>query len=112
MIISTTNNIENKIILKYHGVVSGQAIYGVNVFRDITLKIMDVTGGRLGSYETILRKGFKQAIDQMQKEAEKFHANAVVGISTDYEFLGKKSEIVMVAVTGTAISIDQSDEEN
>jgi len=36
----------------------------------------------------------------------------VIGISTDYEFLGKKSEIVMVAVTGTAVSIDQSDEEN
>ncbi len=110
MIISTTNNIENKTILKYHGVVSGQVIYGVNTFRDITLKLMNTKGGRLGSHETILKKGFKQAIKQIQKEAEQFYANAVVGIRTDYEFLGKKHEMVMVAVTGTAVSIDQSDE--
>jgi uncharacterized protein YbjQ (UPF0145 family) len=110
MIISTTNDIEGKTISKYHGVVSGQVIYGVNIFRDITLKMMNIKGGRLGSYETILKKGFKQAIDQMQKEAETFHANAVLGIRTEYEFLGKKNEMVMVAVIGTAVSIDNSDE--
>jgi uncharacterized protein YbjQ (UPF0145 family) len=51
MIQSTTPTIEGKIIRQYHGVVTGEAILGANVFKDIFASIRDIVGGRSASYE-------------------------------------------------------------
>ena len=34
MLMTTTNNVEGKKILKYHGLVTGEAILGANIFKD------------------------------------------------------------------------------
>lgn len=51
MLVTTTPNIEGKSISKYHGLVTGEAIMGANIFKDILAGIRDIVGGRSASYE-------------------------------------------------------------
>ena len=68
MIITTTPQIEGRRIVAYHGIVSGEAILGANVFRDFFASIRDVVGGRAGSYERVLRDGRDTALQEMIEE--------------------------------------------
>jgi len=56
MLLTTTNTIENKKIVDYVGLVTGEAIIGANLFRDIFAGIRDIVSGRSGSYEEVLRE--------------------------------------------------------
>lgn len=51
MIHSTTPGIEGKTIRTYHGVVTGEAVLGTNIFRDMFASIRDIVGGRSAAYE-------------------------------------------------------------
>jgi len=106
MIVTTTPSVEGKRIVAYHGVVSGEAILGANVFRDFFASIRDVVGGRSGSYERVLRGGRDTAIAEMVDEARQLGANAVVGVDLDYGGLGAKESMLMVAASGTAVTVE------
>ena len=106
MIITTTPNIEGRKISEYLGVVTGEAIMGANLFRDLFAGIRDIVGGRSGAYEKELRKAREIAFEEIETEAMKLGANAVVGVDIDYEVLGNKSGMLMVSVSGTAVRMD------
>ena len=106
MIMTTTPNIEGKKISKYFGVVTGEAIMGANLFRDLFAGIRDIVGGRSGAYEKELRKAREIALQEIEAAAMNLGANAVVGIDIDYEILGEKSGMLMVSVSGTAVRVD------
>ncbi len=105
MITSTTNTIEGRQITDYLGIVTGEAILGTNIFRDIFAGIRDIVGGRSGSYEKSLREAREIALREMQDEASRMGANAVIGIDLDYENIsaGGKSSMLMVSASGTAV---------
>ena len=109
MLVLTTPNIEGKRITQYVGLVSGEAILGANVFRDLFASIRDVVGGRSGSYETELRKAKQIAIREMVEEAKARGANAVVAVDLDYETIamGGGGGMLMVSATGTAIVYEE-----
>ena len=56
MLITTTHAVEGRRIVAYHGVVSGEAIFGANVLRDWFASIRDVVGGRSGAYEKVFAR--------------------------------------------------------
>jgi uncharacterized protein YbjQ (UPF0145 family) len=85
MIVTTTPNIEGRPIVQYLGIVAGEAVIGANVFRDLFAGIRDVIGGRSGSYEKTLREARQVAIDELMLEAASLGADAVVGVSVDFE---------------------------
>ena len=105
MILSTTPTIEGRPATKYHGVVTGEAILGANIFRDLFAGIRDIVGGRSGSYERILADARKQAIEELQAEAATLGANAVVAIDLDYEVIGPNGSMLMVSASGTAVRV-------
>ena len=76
MIISTTNQIEGRQVAKYYGIVSGEAIIGANLFKDLFAGIRDIVGGRSGSYEKVLREAKDHALREMQERAQAMGANA------------------------------------
>jgi uncharacterized protein YbjQ (UPF0145 family) len=106
MIVTTTPTVEGKRIVAYHGVVSGEAILGANVFRDFFASIRDIVGGRSGSYERVLRDGRDTAIADMIEEARRLGANAIVGVDLDYGGLGAQESMLMVAASGTAVTVE------
>jgi len=105
MIITTTPTIEGKPIREYFGIVTGEAIMGANMFKDLFAGIRDIVGGRAGIYEKELRKARDVAIEEVETTARNLGANAVIGVDIDYEVLGEKNGMLMVSVSGTAVRI-------
>lgn len=104
MLVVTTPSIEGEQITEYHGLVTGEAILGANVFRDIFASIRDIVGGRSAAYEEELRKAKDIAIEEMIQQAQSLGANAVVGVDLDYETIGGGSgNMLMVSASGTAV---------
>jgi uncharacterized protein YbjQ (UPF0145 family) len=104
MIISTTTVLEGKPVREYIGIVTGEAILGANVFRDLFAGIRDVIGGRSGSYEQVLREARDAALAEMQAEAKKRGADAIVGVDLDYETVSQGT-MLMVTASGTAVKL-------
>jgi uncharacterized protein YbjQ (UPF0145 family) len=104
MLLSTTPTLEGRPIRQYHGVVSGDAIIGVNIFRDLFARVRDIIGGRAAGYEKALQEAKAAALADMADEAREKGANAVVGIDLDYETVG--NSMLMVAASGTAVTVD------
>ena len=103
MINSTTSTLEGKPTNEYLGVVTGEAILGANIFKDIFTGIRDIVGGRSAAYEQELRKAREIAFAEMNQSAQALGGNAVVGIDVDYETVGAKGGMLMVSVIGTAV---------
>ena len=106
MILTTTPTIEGKTISAYHGIVIGEAIMGANLFKDLFASIRDIVGGRSGSYEDEMTKARQIAFRELEQEARTMGANAVVGIDLDYEVLGDKNSMLMVSISGTAVTAE------
>jgi len=105
MIVTTTNSIEGRQIVQYHGIVTGEAIFGANIFRDFFASIRDVVGGRAGSYEKVMRDGRDTAISEMIEEAQRLGANAVIGVDLDYGAIGARESMMLVTASGTAVTL-------
>lgn len=106
MIISTTDSIDGKRTTQYLGVVSGEAIMGANIFRDLFAGIRDIVGGRSGGYEKAIRDAKTAALADMAEEARLLGANAVIGVDLDYEVVGAKGSMLMVSANGTAVVLE------
>ena len=107
MIVTTTNNIEGKKVVKYLGIVSGEAIIGANFVKDFFASVRDIVGGRAGSYEEGLREAKNIAMAEMQDYAARLGANAVIGIDLDYETMGSSGSMLMVSASGTAVVVEE-----
>jgi uncharacterized protein YbjQ (UPF0145 family) len=105
MIISTTPSIEGRPVQQYLGIVTGEAIIGANIFRDIFASVRDIVGGRSATYERALAEARTTAMAEMQQRAEALGASAVVGVDLDYEVLGQQNGMLMVTVSGTAVTL-------
>jgi uncharacterized protein YbjQ (UPF0145 family) len=106
MLITTTPNIEGERIKEYLGIVTGEAVVGANLFRDLFAGIRDIVGGRSGSYEKELRRARDVAFEEIVQAALELGANAVVGVDIDYEVLGEKNGMLMVSISGTAVIVE------
>ena len=106
MIITTTNNVENKEVTAYKGIVFGEVITGINVLKDIGAGFRNVFGGRSKSYEDELLAAREEALAEMQERARSFGADAVIGMNMDYEVLGSDNGMLMVTCSGTAVTIN------
>jgi len=106
MLMTTTATIEGKKISRYAGIVTGEAIIGANIFTDFMAKVRDIVGGRSGAYEGALADAREIAMKEMEDDARRLGANAIVGVDLDYEVLGQTNGMLMVAVSGTAVVTD------
>lgn len=105
MLMTTTPTVEGRSIRAYHGVVTGEAIIGANFLKDMFASIRDIVGGRAGAYEKTLRRARETAFADMEDAAKDLGANAVIGVDLDYEVLGETNGMLMVTVSGTAVTL-------
>lgn len=106
MIMTTTPTVEGKRITEYRGIVTGEAILGANIIKDFFAGIRDIVGGRSASYEKELHQAREIALKELEAEASRVGANAVVGIDLDYEVVGHGASMLMVSVSGTAVTLE------
>jgi uncharacterized protein YbjQ (UPF0145 family) len=106
MLITTTPQVEGKKITAYLGLVSGEAIMGADIFKDLFAGIRNIVGGRAAAYERELRRAKEIALEEMADNAKNLGANAVVGVDLDYETLGQGGNMLMVSASGTAVKCE------
>ena len=107
MIVSTPTAIDGSPVSEYVGVVTGEAVLGTNIFRDLFAGLQDITGGRSAGYERSLREARETATGEMVAEAEQLGADAVIGVDVDYESIqvGQGGNMLMVSASGTAVKL-------
>ena len=105
MITSTTPYVAEREIARTVGVVSGEAIIGAHIFRDLFAGITNIIGGRAGGYEKALREARDIALQEMELDARALGADAVVGVDLDYESMGPDGGMLMVTASGTAVKL-------
>ena len=105
VIVTTTPSVEGRAITQYLGVVTGEAILGANIFKDIFAGIRDIVGGRSATYERELRRARDIALEEIQAAAAEKGANAIVGVDLDYETIGANGAMLMVTISGTAVVV-------
>ena len=103
MILTTTSVIEGKPVSRYLGIVTGEAIIGANIFRDLFASVRDIVGGRSATYEKGLAEARELALGEMRQKAVALGANAVIAVDLDYEVLGQGNGMLMVSASGTAV---------
>ena len=102
MIVTTTPSIEGQKIARYHGIVTGEAILGANIFRDLFASVRDIVGGRSAAYEQELGRARETALREIEERAAMLGANAIVGVDLDYEVI---NNMLMVSASGTAVTV-------
>lgn len=106
MLVTTTHNVEGQKIVKYIGLVNGEAIIGANFVKDFFAGIRDVVGGRAGAYEQGLREAKSIAVKEMVEQAQRLGANAIIGVDLDYQTIGSNGSMLMVSANGTAVLLE------
>jgi len=105
VLVTTTPSVEGRAIIEYKGIVTGEAIMGANIFKDLFAGIRDIVGGRSATYERELRRAREMAMAEVMQSAAELGANAVVGVDIDYETVGTNASMLMVTVSGTAVVV-------
>ncbi|BAS28730.1 heavy metal-binding domain-containing protein [Limnochorda pilosa] len=105
VLITTTPTVEGHPIQEYLGVVTGEAILGANVFRDLFAGLRDIVGGRSAAYEEELERARIIALREMEEKCRHLGGNAVVGVDLDYEVVGSNGSMLMVSASGTAVRL-------
>ena len=104
MLILTSPSIQGKEITEYYGLVTGDALLGANLYKDLFSGVRDVVGGRTSKYEEELSNARNLAMDSMVEKAEELGANAIIGTRVAYHNLGgTMGNTIMVTVVGTAV---------
>ena len=106
IIVTTTPSIDGRRVVRYAGLVTGEAILGANIFKDLFAGIRDIVGGRSATYERELRNARDIAVTELRQAAAELGANAVVGVDIDYETVGGSGSMLMVSVSGTAVVVE------
>jgi len=106
MIITTTDSPPGREARDSLGVVAGEAILGVNIFRDFFAGVTDILGGRSQGYQKALREARDHAMRDMEEEAAALGADAVIGVDIDYEAIDtQRGAMLLVSCNGTAVKL-------
>ena len=104
MLLSTTDSISDKKIVRHIGLVRGNTIRAMHVGRDIMATLRNIVGGEITEYTKMIAESREQALDRMIEEAKNLGANAVVGLRfSTSEIMEHAAEIL---VYGTAVIIE------
>jgi len=104
MIMTTTDSIHGKRIVKTVGLVRGNTIRARHIGRDIMAVLKNIVGGEIHEYTKLMSESREQALDRMLGEAEKLGANAVICVRlTTSMLMGGAAELLAY---GTAVIVE------
>ncbi|MBI4922280.1 MAG: YbjQ family protein [Devosia nanyangense] len=105
MLLSTTEELQGFEITDYLGLVHGEVVSGANIMRDVMATVTDFVGGRSAAYEEELQTSRENALRELTDRAQRLGADAVVGLSIDFEVIGGRGAMMMVTTIGTAVRL-------
>ncbi|GAG47149.1 unnamed protein product, partial [marine sediment metagenome] len=106
MILTTTQDIPGKKIVKTFGLVKGNTIRARNLGRDIVAVFKNIVGGEIEEYTKLLAQSREQAMDRMIAAAEELGANGIVGIQFSTSYIMQSAAEIMVYDTAVIVEDD------
>lgn len=104
MIVTTSNDMPGKRIVKTLGLVKGNTIRARHVGRDIMAMLRHLVGGEVTDYTKMMAESREQALDRMSQEAQKLGANAVISLRFSTSFI--MSGAAEILAYGTAVVVE------
>ena len=104
MILSTTDTIEGKKIVKHLGLAKGNTIRARHIGRDIMAILRNIVGGEITDYTKMMAESREQALDRMIEDAQKLGANAVVRLSFSTSMIMQNASEILAY--GTAVVVE------
>jgi len=104
MLLSTTDTIEGKKIVKVLGLVKGNTIRARHIGKDIMATLRNIVGGEIMDYTKLLAESREQAMDRMIQRAQELGANAIVAIRFGTSSIMQAAAEMLVY--GTAVIIE------
>lgn len=105
MLMTTTSNLEGHFIVKYLGLVAGQAAIAPIELRDFAAFIRREGGGRHPEFEQLILETRHAATMSLQGQAQELGANAIIGVSFNISSLASDG-LVLITVSGTAVQVE------
>ena len=101
MLLTTSDTIVGKKIIKTLGIVRGNTIRAKNIGKDIVAGLRNIVGGEIKEYTEMLSESRDEALRRMVQEAEKMDADAIVAVRfTTSSVIGGAAELLAY---GTAV---------
>ncbi|MDO5714096.1 MAG: YbjQ family protein [Tissierellia bacterium] len=104
MFLSTTYELDGIEVEKYHGLVFGETVRGINIVKDIGAGLRNIVGGRASGYEDEVIEARIEIVNEMKTRAEQMGANGIIGIDFQFVAMGA-GNMLMVSCSGTAVTI-------
>ena len=104
MLLSTTDTIEGRQIVKHLGLVRGNTIRARHVGMDIMAVLKNIVGGEIMEYTKLMAESREQAIDRMIEEAQNLGANAIVGMKFATSMVMQSAAEILAY--GTAVIVE------
>lgn len=104
MIITTTDGVPGRRIVRTLGLARGNTIRARHVGRDITAALRNLVGGEVSEYTKLYAEAREQALDRMADEARQLGANAVVAVRFSTSMVMTAAAELMVY--GTAVVLE------
>lgn len=103
MFITTTSNIEGKIIENYVGIVTGEIIISADIVKELAEKVGDEQGNQVSKYERSFQSARFATQKEMTERALDHGADAIVGVHFSYQNLGNGA--LLISCTGNAVKL-------
>jgi len=103
LIITTSDHVEGKKIVKTTGLVRGSTIRARHLGRDIMAGLRGIVGGEITDYTKMMAESREQAIQRMVEDAEKQGASAVVGMRFSTSMVMQNASEILAYGTGVVL---------
>ncbi|HBG28761.1 MAG: hypothetical protein A2Y10_07135 [Planctomycetes bacterium GWF2_41_51] len=104
MLLSTTETIVGKKIIKHIGLVRGNTIRARHIGKDIIAGLRNIVGGEISDYTKLMAESREQALDRMSEHARQLGSNAIVGVRFSTSMIMQMASEILVF--GTAVVVE------
>ncbi|MBP1595768.1 MAG: hypothetical protein H6Q05_1145 [Acidobacteria bacterium] len=104
MILTTSDEIPGKRIIKTLGLVRGNTIRARHLGRNFVASLRGIVGGEITEFTKMIAEAREQALDRMVAEAERAGANAIVAVRFGTSEVMKAAAEILAY--GTAVVIE------
>jgi uncharacterized protein YbjQ (UPF0145 family) len=104
MILTTTETIKGKKIIRTLGLARGNTIRARHIGRDLMAVLHNIVGGEIRDYTKLLAESREESLDRMIAEGQRLGANAIVSVRfATSVIMGGAAELLAY---GTAVVVE------
>jgi uncharacterized protein YbjQ (UPF0145 family) len=104
-IVMTTEAALDIPITRRLGIVTAEAVVGMNIIKDIMLEVRDLVGGRSKAQQNAMRDIKEELFNQLRDDATRLNADMIVGVDLRFSNFGNKGNAILATAIGTAVKV-------